>query len=510
MKDPVQHIVEDTLQKGKQALIFLATKPSAERTAEDVARSLGSESKQLAELAEEILHDLGKPTEQCRRLAYCVKRGIAYHHAGLTHRQRETVEDGFRNGLIKVICSTPTLAYGIDIPAFRSVIKGVQRYGGKHGMQWIPVLEYMQMAGRAGRPKFDKVGEALLIAGTQAEAEKMFERYLQGQAEPLYSKLSVEPVLRTYLLSLISAGFAGDKQSILDFFGKTFWAHQYRDMASLRKKIEKMLGLLEQWGFIERMELEDFTPASSLAKNRYKNTGYEATAVGKRVAEVYVDPLTAHHFVECMEKKQEVTDFGLLQAISWTLELRPLVRHRQKEFDVLQEKLGTVQLLASEPNLFDPEYDEFMDSVKTALFFLDWMEEKDDDYLLEEHHVRRGETRVKLATADWLLYAFEEFAKLLKKRDFQKKAAEARIRLKYGVRSELLPLLRLEGIGRVRARKLFNFGIKDIGEVKAADLTALSQLLGKETALKIKKQVGQEIEAVSDGKRKGQVSLGRF
>ena len=506
MKDPIQHIVEDTLQKGKQALIFLSTKPSAEKTAEDISRSLGSESKELAELSEEILHDLGKPTEQCRRLAYCVKRGIAYHHAGLTHGQRERVEDGFRNGLIKVICSTPTLAYGIDIPAFRSIIKGVQRYGGKYGMQWIPVLDYMQMAGRAGRPKYDKVGEALLIAGTQAEAEKLFEKYLQGQAEPLYSKLAVEPVLRTYLLSLISAGFAGDKQGILSFFGKTFWAHQYRDMASLQKKIEKMLGLLERWGFIEA-ESAEFMPASSLKKA--ENRRYEATALGKRVAELYLDPQTAHHFLECMGGK-EATEFGLAQAISWTLELRPLLRHRQKEFDLLQEKLGGVQLLVSEPNLFDPEYDEFIDSVKTAMFFMDWMEEKDDDYLLNEHRIRPGETRVKLATADWLLYAFEEFAKILKKREFQKKAAEVRIRLKYGVKSELLPLLRLEGIGRVRARKLFNFGIKDIGDVKNAGLTTLSQLLGKETALRVKKQVGQEIEAVPDGKRKGQVSLGKF
>ena len=71
-------------------------------------------------------------------------------------------------------------------------------------------------------------------------------------------------------------------------------------------------------------------------------------------------------------------------------------------------------------------------------------------------------------------------------------------------------MLRLEGIGRVRARKLFNFGIKDIGDVKNAGLTTLSQLLGKETALRVKKQVGQEIEAVPDGKRKGQVSLGKF
>ena len=65
-------------------------------------------------------------------------------------------------------------------------------------MDWIPVLEYMQMSGRAGRPEYEKWGEAITLA--KDEKEKRFIK-IHLQARDIYSKLAVEPVLRTYLLS---------------------------------------------------------------------------------------------------------------------------------------------------------------------------------------------------------------------------------------------------------------------------------------------------------------------
>ena len=97
-------------------------------------------------------------------------------------------------------------SYGVDLPAFRAIIKDLRRYG-QRGLNWIPVLDYMQMSGRAGRPNYDKEGQAIAIALTKGEKEKIEERYLKGSPEDIYSKLAVEPVLRTYVLSLISSGF---------------------------------------------------------------------------------------------------------------------------------------------------------------------------------------------------------------------------------------------------------------------------------------------------------------
>ncbi|MBU1704989.1 MAG: hypothetical protein KJ922_06510, partial [Nanoarchaeota archaeon] len=84
-----------------------------------------------------------------------------------------------------------------------------------------------------------------------------------------------------------------------------------------------------------------------------------------------------------------------------------------------------------------------------------------------------------------------------------------RVRIKNGVKEELIPLLRLKGVGRVRARKLYNAKIRDVKELKSADLMKLVQLLGKSVALSVKEQVGQDMSkvVVKENKRKGQISL---
>jgi helicase len=194
--------------------------------------------------------------------------------------------------------------------------------------------------------------------------------------------------------------------------------------------------------------------------------------------------------------------------------MRPLLHVKTKEMDKINEQFAQFEneLLQKEPSIYEPEYDEFLSSVKTALFFMDWINEKDEEFLFEEYDIRPGETRVKIERANWLLYAAEKLAKLMSFTDVIKHIIKLRFRIKYGVKEELIPLLKLKGIGRVRARKLYNAGIRDIGGIKQADLSTLSQLIGKASALSIKKQVGEELETVKvpENRRKGQLSLGKF
>ncbi len=501
----------DTLNLGKQALVFANTKKSAEKTAEDIARKVKTDNEKLVELSNNVLKALSSPTKQCQRLALCIKKGIAFHHAGLVAKQRELIEENFRNGTIKIICATPTLAYGVDLPAYRSIIKDLKRYGSR-GMAFIPVLEYLQMAGRAGRPKYDSEGEAICVAISDNEKEKLYERYVLGEPEDIYSKLAVEPVLRTYLLSLIAANFVNTKKKIVDFFGKTFWAHQFVDMNKLELIIDKMLDLLEEWEFIEmESKKDDFVSADKINSN---DNNIKATIMGKRVAELYIDPLTAYFFIDCLRKSSDkkMHEFSFLQMICHTLEMRPLLRVNVKEQDKIQEELMKYYelLFEKEPSLYEPEYEDFVNSIKTALMLNEWINEKTEEYLLENYNARPGELRGKMEIADWLLYSTEEISRILQFQHFNKEIAKLRLRLRYGVKEELLPLVRIKGIGRVRARKLFFNRIRDVGDVKDADLMKLAQILGHNVALSVKKEVGQEIKAVPEGKRKGQISLGDY
>lgn len=499
----VLNIALDTLKIGKQSLIFVNTKKSAEKTAEEISKKIRGENEALKNLADEALNALSRPTKQCERLAFCMKKGIAFHHAGLTQEQKNIIEDNFRNGAIKIICCTPTLAYGIDMPAFRAIIKDLKRYT-LHGLTWIPVLDYLQMSGRAGRPNYDKEGQAIAIALTHGEKEKIEERYLNGAPEDIYSKLAVEPVLRTYVLSLIAANFATTKKQLFDFFDRTFYAYQFKDLRRLHSTINKVIDLLEEWEFI--MSSNDFSSANEIDDEKLK-----PTLIGKRVAELYIDPLTAYFIITCMRNASDkrLDAFSFLQMISHTLEIRPLLKVGIREYDKIQELMLELSdfLLENEPSMYEPEYEDFLNSVKTALMFSQWVNEQDEEFLLEEYNIRPGELRVKLEIADWLLYAAEEICKIMHYQSLIKEIVKLRLRLRYGVKEELLPLVRLENIGRVRARILFRNRIRDIKDIKNADLSTLTHLLGEKTALSVKKQLGQEQIEVPENKRKGQISL---
>jgi helicase len=99
---------------------------------------------------------------------------VAFHHAGLESSQRRLVEQGFKDHRIKCIIATPTLAAGVNIPARRVIIRDLWRYDGNFGMTPIPILEYKQQAGRAGRPRYDTIGEAITIAKIAINETRFF------------------------------------------------------------------------------------------------------------------------------------------------------------------------------------------------------------------------------------------------------------------------------------------------------------------------------------------------
>ena len=512
----VVNLAIDTIGIGKQALIFTGTRPGAEKSAEETAKCVNfgpgreKEIRILHKLAEDVVHSLDSPTRQCERLGKCVRKGIAFHHSGLTAKQRSLIEDNFRNGTIKIICCTPSLAVGVDLPAYRAIIRDLKRFT-QHGYDWIPVLEYHQMSGRAGRPSYDNEGQAIILSSSDGNADELEERFIRGESEEIYSKLAVEPVLRTYLLSLIAARITTNRQEILSFFEKTFWAHQFKDMARLEKIINRMLLLLEQWEFIRSSENNSgFMSAKELGSGRIV-----ATLLGNRVAELYLDPLTAFNLINGIKLSESrgISPFTLLQLTASSSELRPLLRVRMKEHDALQETLmkHETNLLTREPPPFDDEYEGFLSSVKTAAFFNDWIDEHAEDFLLEKYNVRPGEIKAKLDSADWLIYSIAELTKILQMKEQLKEILKLRLRMKYGAKEELLPLLQLKNVGRVRARRLVNGRIRTLADVKRTDPATLATILGSgKLAVDVKKQLGQEVAEVKPGKRKGQTSISKY
>ncbi|MEM2282154.1 MAG: ATP-dependent DNA helicase [Candidatus Hadarchaeales archaeon] len=474
--NPIHSLVTDTLSEGGQVLIFLSTRRSAQSLASLLAEGLSLEvERELLEVADRIERALDEPTRTCRLLASCVRRGVAFHHAGLHMLQRREVEQAFREGLIKVLCATPTLAMGVNLPARRVIIRDYRRYSVEHGAEFIPVLEFHQLCGRAGRPKYDKFGEALLLAEGEEEAEALFEGFINSPPERLVSKLAAEPALRSHVLACIASGYAESLEGLIDFFSHTFFSYQ--------RGVKKMVPLLER--------VLEFLSEEGMVTKRGENL--LATEFGQKVSALYIDPLSAVNLRDGVKGATSApTDFSLLHLICHTPDMPLLGLGRDAErYEALASSRAEEFLLPLPDPSDEVAYEYFLREVKTARMLEEWVEEESEDAIHDTFGVGAGDIRRMAETAEWLLYSAHELAKLFRARKVLAPLRELQVRVRYGIKRELLELVQLRGIGRVRARSLFEAGYRGLSDIRKATEAELSRVphLGPELARSIKKQV---------------------
>ncbi|WP_306054867.1 ATP-dependent DNA helicase [Natronococcus wangiae] len=497
-------LVRDIVQEGGSSLVFV----NSRRNAEAAARRLGQvtareltdgERNDLAELAEEIRED--SDTETSRDLADCVERGSAFHHAGLSSTQRSIVEDAFRERLLKVISATPTLAAGVNTPARRVIVRDWRRFDpSAGGMAPLDVLEVHQMMGRAGRPGLDPYGEAVLLAKSHDESQELFDRYVWADPEPVRSKLAAEPALRTHVLATIASGFARTREGLLEFLEATLYASQSTEARRLETVTDNVLDYLERNDFIERDRGGDadggaFTSAADLADGDGRSEDLAATSLGHTVSRLYLDPMSAAEIVHGLEDADErPTALGLYQLVSRTPDMYELYLRSGED-----EKFGEVyyereaELLGDAPSEFEEDrFEDWLAALKTGKLLEDWAEEDDEERITDRYKIGPGDLRGKVDTAEWLLGAAESLANEIGS-EWTVAVREARARVEHGVGEELLELVSVRGVGRKRARRLYEVGIEEPADLRTADKgVVLGALKGRKTAENILENVGRE------------------
>jgi helicase len=471
---PEIRIVEDTLERKKQILIFYGTKRNAESSAERISQAVNDaltkeERTKLAALSEEILHALSKPTAQCEKLARVVAKGVAFHHSGLVNAQRHAIENAFRNNVLKAICATPTLSLGVNLPAHTVLVRDTSRYSDAAGAEKLSVNEVTQLFGRAGRPKYDKEGRGLLIAKTKAEIMDLYERYINADLEPISSKLGVQPILRMHVLGFIATRMLKTREGILSFLSETLYGYQFSNTRELEVILADVLNELETWKFIER-----------------RGSVYEPTRIGARVSELYIDPLTAKWLIDTLPKA--VDEVSYLFTICNTIEMRPHVKATEEANELF---FNYETLLEGSAANYESDTLSYYDPIKplsTALMLRDWANEIPERDIVKKYGTTPGTLFVKMTNADWLLYAASELSKL--SHLSITKLLELRVRTKYGIKKELLDLIRLEQVGRVRARLMHDNGIKHVSDLRLpGSAEKVEKLFGKEVAKKILEQL---------------------
>ncbi len=480
----------DVVREGGQVLIFAETR----RTAVDIGRKASallrrhlprSDRRGLEILAQRILAT-GERTRLGENLAEQILNGAAFHHAGLTAGHRRIVEEVFKSGRLKILSATPTLAAGVNLPARTVVISSYERYEPGYGRYPISVLEYKQFCGRAGRPKYDKFGEAILIARTEDEQDYLMKNYALAEPERIWSKLGAEKVLRPHVLSTIATRFATSDEGLIRFFAKTFYAFQY-DPKMIRSKLGDILAFLNKEQMIE-----------------YEGQELKATRFGRRVSELYIDPVSAVVLRDGLyTRAKQVTEVSFLHLISRTPDIAPKLYPRRGEDEMLElfAREHQDEYMCEIPEYYGDTngvtYEEFLSEIKCARVLYEWINETSEDGILEVHKVEPGDILRMVDTAKWLLHATRELAELFGHKDLMKPTYELQIRIAKGVKAELVPLVELEGVGRARARALYNAGYRSLGELKHVSVTDLMNvpLIGPSLAKKIKEQVGGLIKA---------------
>lgn len=466
--DDLSKLTLDTLRGKGQVLIFVnsrrSTQAVAHQIAGDVAKTITSEEKkQLVQISKRIAGNASDTTKICRKLADAVLAGVAFHHAGLKPNQRELVEQNFKNNLIKVIACTPTLAAGVNLPARRAIIRDCKRYENGIGQAYIPVSEYKQCAGRAGRPQYDDYGEAVLIAKSYSEANTLLEKYVRASPEPVVSKLGDERALRVHILASIAGGYVHDVKGMLDFIQHTFLYHQ-RQNANLLSLISEIFEFLHKEQFIE--------------KSGYR---FFATALGSLTSRLYIDPVTSitlRDGLNALAKKETFPAVGALHLIVCCPD-GPALSTGKKDTEDLEHFATRFR----EEFIFTPEnradlddYYRYASTLKTASLLLQWIEEEREELLCDQFGIGPGDIYRHMESTQWLLYAAGRIADLLHHKSLTFQLQNLRNRVRYGIKEELLELVQLKGVGRVRARILHEKGFKRLSDFNRTSVDHLSQI----------------------------------
>jgi helicase len=272
------------------------------------------------------------------------------------------------------------------------------------------------------------------------------------------------------LLALIATNEVYDDKSAWRFFEKTLYAKQQGSVAEIYEKILGIIDELEEFGFVK------------------KGNVLECTRIGRRVSDLFLDPESAYKLIQALKDKRQFKEMSYLFAWANCYEFSPKFRLPRKinkemwnEFNSRMKELP----YKSESLLFE---EDSLNTFYSALLLEKWINEKKEEELFKTYGLAPGTLFGKTRIIEWLAYSTIELSKVIGEERHIREAKKIGLRVKYGVKEELLSLVELKGIGRVRARKLFKAGIKTPNEVKKK-IFEVEKLLGKKVAEGLKKQL---------------------
>lgn len=474
--DVIVKIVEKAIEDNSQALSFVSTRRFTESLATYVAKKIDKKTtkeqkqkfKQVADKLLEVPKKKGSlPTTTCLKLAEAAEKGVVFHHAGLFNEQKEIIEDEFRKGNILMITATPSLMYGVNLPSKYVVIRDHTRWT-SNGPASIPVFDYEQMSGRAGRPQYDDVGYSYLVAKTMDEAFDLEARYVNGEIELTNSKLiDNKDAIYKQIIAQIASSLSKNLDDLNDFFGKTLYGFQMKNnpsmsmfaQDSLNWELESALEFLLQNGIIRA------TPE-----------GLKTTDFGNLIAKSNYAVETAVKIKEYVSTMEKLNPAEMIYALAETPDL-PLISFKgRKSKDPVRDKLSECGLFAVD--IGNPE--------ATTVSLIEWIDERNEYEIENAYNVYSASTRRSAYEASRLVKFAKNTLEVLGNYSNLKDMDYLSARLYYGVKEDIIPLVvGVKRLGRKRARLLMKTFGDNLSEASEKDLQKVEGI-GPKLAGKVK------------------------
>ena len=425
----------------KPYLIFCTTKEATKARAREMCSFLDKvvfKEEELTNVFAKIL-SRNRFTNLERELLKYLTRGVAFHHSGLDQRLKNLVERLFVERKIDYLFATTGLAYGVNLPAKSVVLADTSFYDpsapGKR--RDVPTYMYIQMAGRAGRPSFEKEGYAFIV---KKKAKTNIQRYVDGKIERAISHVGRDDYFRKAILELIYSGRCRDEQ-ILSFFENTFYNFQ-------SKRVKTPFVSFDLFGIL-KTHVKYLCDAGFIVP--LGAPGYKLTDLGQVTVDFLFRTFASYEltpFIELnkiLEEEQKVRmDHNIIYKISSLFDgacLSKVPRKKSEEITNFYENIGVPA-----SDLGGAEYSAY------AVFF-GWIKNKDLLDIEEDYEVYTSQLP-QVAKELWrLLIVYERLAHK-KNLSVLGEFKDFRDRIRFGVTEEELPFVRLRGIGRETTRKI--------------------------------------------------------
>ncbi|MEM4794767.1 MAG: DEAD/DEAH box helicase [Ignisphaera sp.] len=475
--DLTNYWLQKAISEGFNVLEFKYSRKAVEELAYTYApvlcKSLPDyELRELDVLAKELkdqLHDF-----EYEKLYPLIRCGASYHHAGLSFNARQFIEKAFRERLLRYLAATPTLAMGVNLPA-RVVIINTRYFSEKY-MKRISILEYKQLSGRAGRPQYDPYG--IVVIGKDVPSLSEAKRYIDGTPEAISSSLWNDDALRKHVLASISSGETPTLRDLVKFFSMSFNAVNM-DPVTIEEKLRETVTMLEE-----------------LAMIRSRKTGTEVTftptSLGMATSWLYIDPVSSFIIIDGLKDREDVPLLYYLSLIGMTPDFSDIHIARQT-YEWFEELVADLEMREEVPSKSledrakDPNVDWFRGCL-IGLILRDWIEEVPERVIVERYGIELGDLGVIKETGEWLVFSAYIITKTVGLKRHSDKLEVLIERVRHGVREDVLDLVKLKYIGRVRARILANNGIRNIKDI-IEKRELLIKLLGDGWGKKILEEV---------------------